>query len=86
MRRRIDELTAAGLLYFDVDINDAFVGNSASAMLWLTVDPAHLEAAGRMSATHPEVPFAAATTGPTNVVVSAGFRDTRHLCRTSPPA
>ena len=30
-------------------------------------------------AAHPEVPFAAATTGPTNLVVSAVFRDNRHL-------
>jgi DNA-binding Lrp family transcriptional regulator len=27
----------------------------------------------------PEIPFAAATTGPTNLVASAVFRDTRHL-------
>ena len=30
-------------------------------------------------AAHPEIPFAAATTGPTNLVASALFRDTRHL-------
>jgi DNA-binding Lrp family transcriptional regulator len=79
VRRRIDELQQAGLLYFDVDIDDAFFGVSASAMLWLAVDPAHLEAAGRAVAAHPEVPYAAATTGPTNLVISAVFRDTRHL-------
>jgi DNA-binding Lrp family transcriptional regulator len=48
-------------------------------MLWLSVAPGDLEAAGRAVATHPEVPFAAATTGPTNLAVSALFRDTRHL-------
>jgi DNA-binding Lrp family transcriptional regulator len=79
VRRRIDELTKAGLLYFDVDVSDAFFGNAASAMLWLLVDPTHLEAAGRMLAAQPAVPFAAATTGRTNLVVSAVFRDTRHL-------
>jgi DNA-binding Lrp family transcriptional regulator len=79
VRRRIEELEQSGLLYFDVDIDDAFLGFSASAMLWLAVDPAHLEAAGRGVAAHPEVPFAAATTGPTNLAVSAVFRDTRHL-------
>jgi DNA-binding Lrp family transcriptional regulator len=79
VRRRISELQQAGLLYFDVDIEDAFLGVSASAMLWLAVEPAHLEAAGRAVAAHPEVPFAAATTGPTNLAVSAVFRDTRHL-------
>jgi DNA-binding Lrp family transcriptional regulator len=48
-------------------------------MLWLKIEPASLEAAGRAVAAHPEVPFAAATTGPTNLVVSAIFRDTRQL-------
>ena len=40
---------------------------------------ARLEEAGRALAAHPEIPFAAATTGPTNLVASAVFRDTRHL-------
>jgi DNA-binding Lrp family transcriptional regulator len=79
VRRRIDELQRVGLLYFDVDIDTGFLGFSASAMLWLAVDPAHLDAAGRAVTAHPEVPYAAATTGPTNLVVSAAFRDTRHL-------
>ena len=30
-------------------------------------------------AAHPQIPFAAATTGPTNLVASAVFRDTQHL-------
>ena len=30
-------------------------------------------------AAHPEVPFAAATTGPTNLLASAIFRDSEHL-------
>ena len=48
-------------------------------MLWLKVEPASLDAAGREVAAHPEVPFAAATTGPTNLTVSAVFPDNRHL-------
>jgi DNA-binding Lrp family transcriptional regulator len=79
VRRRIDELRRAGLLYFDIDIDDAVLGVSSSVNLWLKVEPASLDAAGRMVATHPEVPFAAATSGPTNLAVSAIFRDTRQL-------
>jgi hypothetical protein len=30
------------------------------------------------SSAHPDIPFAAATTGPTNLLASALFRDTRH--------
>ena len=79
VRRRIEELHRAGLLYFDVTVDDAAQGVSASVMLWLKVAPAHLEAAGCAIAAHPEVPFAAATTGPTNLAVSAVFRDTHQL-------
>jgi DNA-binding Lrp family transcriptional regulator len=79
VRRRIEELQRAGLLYFDVDVDEAAIGASASVMLWLKVEPAHLEAAGGVLAAHPEVPFAAATTGPTNLAASAVFRDTNQL-------
>ncbi len=79
VRRRIEELQRAGLLYFDVDVDDSAIGVNATVMLWLKVEPAHLEAAGRVIAAHPEVPFAAATTGPTNLAVSAVFRDTHQL-------
>jgi DNA-binding Lrp family transcriptional regulator len=79
VRRRIAELQQAGVLYFDLDVDDAILGVSAHVMMWLAVEPAHLDAAGRALAAHPEVPFAAATTGPTNLVVSAMFRDTGQL-------
>jgi DNA-binding Lrp family transcriptional regulator len=79
VRRRIEELRRAGLLYFDIDIDDWALGVNVTVMLWLKVEPACLEAAGRAVAAHPEVPFAVATTGPTNLAVSAVFRDTRQL-------
>jgi DNA-binding Lrp family transcriptional regulator len=43
------------------------------------VEPSQLDAVGRALAGHPEVPFAAATTGRTNVIATALFRDTQHL-------
>jgi len=67
------------LLYFDIDIDESVLGVSASVMLWLKIEPASLEAAGRAVAAHPEIPFAAATTGATNLAASAVFRDTRQL-------
>jgi DNA-binding Lrp family transcriptional regulator len=79
VRRRIEELQQAGLLYFDIDVDETALGVSTTVMLWLKVEPARLEAAGRAIAAHPEVPYAAATTGPTNLAVSAVFRDTRQL-------
>ena len=79
VRRRIDELRQAGLLYFEVDIDGRGLGITVSASLWLTVEPARLEEAGRAVAGHPEVPFAAATSGSTNLIVTGLFRDTEHL-------
>lgn len=79
VRRRIEELWRAGLLYFDVDIDESALAIGVCVMLWLKVETAHLEAAGRALASDQEVPFAAATTGPTNLAVSAKFGDTSQL-------
>jgi DNA-binding Lrp family transcriptional regulator len=79
VRRRIDELRQSGLLFFEVDIDSRVLGLNAHAILWLSIEPARLEEAGTALAGHPEIPFAAATTGPTNLVASAVFRDTEHL-------
>jgi len=79
VRRRIDELRRASLLYFEVDIDHEVFGITVHAILWLSVEPARLAEAGQAMAVHPEIPFVAATTGPTNLVASALFRDTRHL-------
>jgi DNA-binding Lrp family transcriptional regulator len=79
VRRRIDELRRSGVVYFEVDVDNRVQGLNTHALLWLSVEPARLEEAGRALATHPEIPFAAATTGPANLVASAVFRDTQHL-------
>jgi DNA-binding Lrp family transcriptional regulator len=79
VRRRMDELRRAGLLYFEIDLDNWSFGMNVQAMLWLSVEPAGLEETGRALAAHREIPFAAATTGPTNLLASAIFRDTRHL-------
>jgi DNA-binding Lrp family transcriptional regulator len=79
VRRRMDELRRAGLLHFEVDLEDRAFGMNEHVMLWLSVEPARLDETGRALAAHREIPFAAATTGPTNLLASALFRDTRHL-------
>jgi DNA-binding Lrp family transcriptional regulator len=79
VRRRIDELRRAGLLYFEVDLDNRVLGLNVEATLWLSVEPARLDQVGRALATHQEIPFAAATTGPTNLLASALFRDTQQL-------
>lgn len=79
VRRRIDELCRAGLLFFELDIDGRVLGMKVEATLWLSVEPTRLDQVGRALATHQEIPFAAATTGPTNLLASAVFRDTQHL-------
>jgi DNA-binding Lrp family transcriptional regulator len=79
VRRRIEELHRSGLLHFEVDLDVRCLGMNVSAMLWLKVEPSGLDAVGQALAGHPEVPFAAATTGPANIVATALFRDTQHL-------
>ncbi|WP_425394063.1 Lrp/AsnC family transcriptional regulator [Actinokineospora inagensis] len=78
VRRRMTELRERGVLYLDIDIDARLFGLGPRTLLWLSVAPAHLEEAGAALATHPEIAFAAATTGPTNLyatVVCANHRD-----------
>ncbi|MBZ6477738.1 AsnC family transcriptional regulator [Streptomyces griseocarneus] len=70
VRRRLAELRAAGVLYFDLDYHPRILQHGFRATLWLQVEPARLDAVGRALAEHPEVPFAAATTGTTNLFAS----------------
>ena len=79
VRRRIAQLRASGALYFDIDVDDRLLGYADPSLLWISVEPARLDAAGRELARHPEVSFAAATTGPTNLLASVLCRDVHAL-------
>ncbi|WP_201304959.1 AsnC family transcriptional regulator [Streptomyces sp. GS7] len=47
VRRRLAELRASGVVYFDVDFDPVLLGLRASAALWLSVAPGESAAAGR---------------------------------------
>ncbi|PXX54627.1 DNA-binding Lrp family transcriptional regulator [Nocardia tenerifensis] len=79
--RRMTELVQSGVLYFDLDFAVGRMGYGVRAALWLRVRPAELDAVGRAMVEHPEIVFAAATTGPTNLMASMICRDTPHLYR-----
>ncbi|MEK2474189.1 Lrp/AsnC family transcriptional regulator [Streptomyces noursei] len=70
VRRRLAELRAGGVVYFDVDFDPAVFGLRTSAALWLSIAPGDLAAAGEALAAHPQVSFAAATTGASNLYAS----------------
>ncbi|OMI38749.1 Lrp/AsnC family transcriptional regulator [Streptomyces sparsogenes] len=79
VRRRLAELRSDGTLYFDVDYHPRLFGHGSTAVLWLSVPPAELAAAGEAVAAHPEVAFACATTGPHNLLAIVVCRDVRGL-------
>jgi DNA-binding Lrp family transcriptional regulator len=81
VRRRLHDLRAGGLLYLDVDVTPEVIELPLRTMLWLTVAPAHLDAAGRALAAHPEVPFAAAIAGRANIYASVANADAAGLYR-----
>jgi DNA-binding Lrp family transcriptional regulator len=79
VRRRVEELVVSGVLSFDVDLDAEAVGIRAPALLWMSAVPAKVTKIGQALAGRPEIPFVAATTGPTNLVAAALCRDDRSL-------
>ncbi|GAA2365447.1 Lrp/AsnC family transcriptional regulator [Dactylosporangium salmoneum] len=75
VRRRLEHLRDTGAIFFDVEVEPSLYGYHARFLLWLSVAPAHLAAVGQAMAGHPEVVFAAATTGETNLVATVICHD-----------
>lgn len=77
--RRIDELRTRGALFFDVELDNALFGITATALLWISVAPAHLDQVATALADHDELAVVAATTGRTNLLAHALCRDPEAL-------
>ena len=75
VRRRLTELRRSGVVYFDVDVPAPALGLAVEALLWLSVAPQGMVEAAETLASHPEVPFVAATTGSSNLVASLVCKD-----------
>lgn len=76
VRRRIVELVSSGTLYFDIEFDARlFPMFAIQTLLWLSVEPACLDAAGEMLSQDPQVAFAAATTGATNLHATVSCPD-----------
>ncbi|WP_284740743.1 Lrp/AsnC family transcriptional regulator [Amycolatopsis sp. RTGN1] len=80
-QRRLTELRRHGVLYFDLDHDPRVLGRTKLAMLWLGVGPAAQDEAGRALAAHPEVSFAASTTGPANLYAAVNCPNNAALHR-----
>ncbi|MEU4223024.1 AsnC family transcriptional regulator [Nonomuraea sp. NPDC026600] len=72
--RRLADLRANGTIFFDVEIAPALLGATTQALLWMTVQPGHLDRVATALAGHRELALVAATTGRTNLLANA-------LCR-----
>jgi DNA-binding Lrp family transcriptional regulator len=81
VRRRVEELRAAGVLYLDVDVDEGTFGIRTQATLWMSVTPSRLTAVGTALGQHPEVPFVAATTGSNNLIATVLYQDDQALYR-----
>ncbi|AJE80804.1 MULTISPECIES: Lrp/AsnC family transcriptional regulator [Streptomyces] len=79
VKRRLEALLASGALYIDTELDHDRLGYGQSAQLWITAAPGALDEVGRSLAAHPQIPFAAATTGSSNLVASVLVRDTAEL-------
>ncbi|MFI1384083.1 Lrp/AsnC family transcriptional regulator [Embleya sp. NPDC020886] len=78
-RRRIAHLRTAGALFFVLDLDERLLGNPATTAMWMSVRPAHLAGTGAALAGHPEVAYAAAGTGRTNVLATVLCPDDESL-------
>jgi DNA-binding Lrp family transcriptional regulator len=79
VRRRVDQLRDAGLLYFDLELDMPTFGFRSPAWLFLSVPPSHLADVGSALAKFPEVAYVTATTGPANLAACAVCRDEESL-------
>ncbi|MFG2007159.1 Lrp/AsnC family transcriptional regulator [Spirillospora sp. NPDC048911] len=79
--RRLDQLRAMGVLRYYAEFELPYVGLHTAARLWINVPPAELAATGAALAEHPEIVFAAATTGPTNLAAQVVCREAGALYR-----
>ncbi|HWC21498.1 MAG TPA: AsnC family transcriptional regulator [Flexivirga sp.] len=81
IRRRVNELREASVLYFDVDIDEVAFGMPLSTRIMLTVAPAQLHSVGEALGAHPAVRFCGATTGATSLIATVAFADSDGLYR-----
>ncbi|MGP9017414.1 Lrp/AsnC family transcriptional regulator [Streptomyces sp. BR1] len=79
VKRRLDQLLRSGALFIDVEFDSVRFGYRSKAMLWITVAPSALASVGAALASHSEIPFAAATSGPSNIVAVVICRDAAEL-------
>lgn len=79
VRRRLDHLVDEGVFFFDVEVLPIHLGFQVEALMSAAVAPSDLETVGRTVGSHPEVPFAAATTGAASLLAVVVCKDIEGL-------
>jgi DNA-binding Lrp family transcriptional regulator len=79
--RRVEALRASGLLLIVTAVAMAPLGLETTALIWITVAPAHISSLGTELATHTEVTFAGAVSGPVNLAIAVACRNPEDLYR-----
>jgi DNA-binding Lrp family transcriptional regulator len=67
--RRVESLVQRGCLRFRTVFESPVVGYDVEYLLWLTVDPTHIDEVGETLAKHPASRYVAAATGRHNLIV-----------------
>lgn len=75
VRRRVERLLAGQFLRLATELNLAQLGIHTEALLWINVSPGALEETGERLSRHAQVRFAAATTGPSNLLIAVAAAD-----------
>ncbi|MEU7747925.1 Lrp/AsnC family transcriptional regulator [Nonomuraea sp. NPDC049158] len=81
VKRRLYALRGQGILSYQLDVPPSALGFGTEARLWIAAPPAKAVEVGAELARHPEIAFAALTTGPTNLVAALNCRDPLDLGR-----
>ena len=75
VRRRLDLLLSAHMMRLACEVDLRLLGIGSEALLWIATGPRSLEATGQQLSRHPQVRFAAATTGSANLLVAVAAED-----------
>ena len=79
--KRVEALRTSGQLQIVTAVAMAPLGFSTTAMIWATLPPSEIARVGAELATHTEVTFAGAVSGPANLAVAVTCRDSHDLYR-----
>ncbi|HUA46031.1 MAG TPA: Lrp/AsnC family transcriptional regulator [Solirubrobacteraceae bacterium] len=79
--KRVEALRTGGHLLIVTAVAMEPLGFTTTAMIWITVPPTEISRVGAQLATHAEVTFAGAVSGPANLVVAVTCHDNQDLYR-----